>query len=297
MERGSRLAGHKRRVATAGWPRTWLFSPADDSRKLASALRSDAGAVIADLEDAVAPERKLVARSEAARFARDGGGDAWRVVRINDPRTELGRADLEALRDSAPTAVMVPKATVDTVGVALASNPRVVPLIETALGVTQAGQIAATPGVIAVAFGSVDLSAELGLRPLPEGQELLYVRSELVVSCAAAGGLPLVDSVFVDLQDEDGLRAESERGRALGFSGKLCIHPRQVSIAEAAFTPSPEEMSAAHRTVEAYERGRRSGRGAVLDDGEMVDLATVRRAQRLLLGNDLVVSERDQGSA
>jgi citrate lyase subunit beta/citryl-CoA lyase len=259
---------------------TWLFAPADVPRRLASALRSRAGVVIADLEDAVAPERKHAARIEAAGFVRERG-DAWRVVRVNDPRFADGRADLEQLRTCDPDAVVVPKATLESVEIALSLVRRVIPLIETARGVVEAERIAALDGVLALALGSVDLAAELELEELPDGGELVYVRSRLTIAAAAAG-LPAIDGVFLRLGDPAGLEAEARRARALGFAAKLCIHPAQLEPIERAFTPTAAELAQARRVVEAYEAALRDERGVSVASGQMVDLATLRRAQRLI---------------
>jgi len=261
-------------------PVTWLFAPADVPRRLASALRSRAGVVIADLEDAVAPERKHAARIEAAGFVRERG-DAWRVVRVNDPRFADGRADLEQLRTCDPDAVVVPKATLESVEIALSLVRRVIPLIETARGVVEAERIAALDGVLALALGSVDLAAELELEELPDGGELVYVRSRLTIAAAAAG-LPAIDGVFLRLGDPAGLEAEARRARALGFAAKLCIHPAQLEPIERAFTPTAAELAQARRVVEAYEAALRDERGVSVASGQMVDLATLRRAQRLI---------------
>jgi citrate lyase subunit beta / citryl-CoA lyase len=273
------------------WPRTWLFAPADQERKLEAAMRSAAGAVVADLEDAVAPTGKALARAGAGRLAeRDDAAAPWRVVRINEVSTPDGQDDLRWLTRCEPDAVMVPKATCAGVERTLEVTPRVVALVETALGVREAGEIADLRGVVALALGGIDLAAELDLAELPGGDELLFVRSKLVLDAAASGGVPVIDRVFPYLDDEPGLAADSARGRALGMRGKLCIHPRQLGTVEGAFAPSPDQLARATRIVERYEKTIAEGRGAVTVDGEMVDLATVRQAKRVLgvapTGND-----------
>jgi citrate lyase beta subunit len=265
--------------ATQLW-RTLLFSPADDPGMLAKALASGADAVIADLEDAVRPERKGRAREEALRFAIAAPGPA-RIVRVNDPTTPTGVLDLEAMGGATPAALMVPKATPDSVRSAAEVGLPVVALIESAAGLRGASRIAWLDGVVAVALGSVDLGAELRLRPLPNGEELLHARSGLVIDCAAAR-VTALDGVFVDLADEAGLRAEATRARALGFRGKLCIHPRQLGPVRAAFAPSAEEVDSARRIVEAYEGAGRGERGAIVLDGKMVDAAVLRGARLVL---------------
>jgi citrate lyase subunit beta/citryl-CoA lyase len=269
------------------WPRAWLFTPADDRRKLDSAARSGAEAVIADLEDAVAQERKDIAREQALEFLaehvpRDGPA---RVVRINAPRTEHGRVELQRLSERQPAAVMVPKANLATIALARAARLPVVALVETAQGVSELEEIAALDGVLAIALGTVDLAAELGLGEMPDGLELLHVRSRLVLACAL-GGIPAIDGVYLNVTDMGGLADEARRARALGFAGKLCIHPAQLEIVHDAFIPSATELERARRVVEAYEHSLAEQRGAGLADGEMVDLATVRNARRILGSTD-----------
>ncbi len=268
------------------WPRAWLFVPADDERKLASALGSGAEAVIADLEDAVAPARKDVARERAGCFL-DGqasGGESAstvRVVRINDPRSEHGGRDLDLLAGRQGAVAMVPKATRETIAATRATGAGLVALIETPQGVAEAETIAAADGVLALAIGTVDLAAELGLGELPDGQELLYARSRIVLAGALAD-VPVLDGVHLALDDPSGLQAEVIRARALGFAGKLCIHPRQLAPVREAFTPTAAELQRARRTVADYERTLAGDGGVTVSQGEMQDAATVRRARRII---------------
>jgi citrate lyase subunit beta/citryl-CoA lyase len=270
---------------------TWLFTPADQPRKLDAALRSHAQVVIADLEDAVASERKELAREHAFEFVPGDGappGDGLppkepplRIARINDPRTDIGRADLERLSGASPPALMVPKAELASLALAHAAGMRTVALVETARGVAEVERIAALDGVLAIAIGTVDLAAELHLGQLPDDLELLHVRSRVVLACALAG-IPALDGVHLAIDDADALAAQARRARALGFAGKLCIHPAQVAVVREAFAPSAAELERARAVVDAYRRSRAEQRGAALADGEMVDLATVRRAEAIL---------------
>jgi citrate lyase subunit beta/citryl-CoA lyase len=287
-------------------PRTWLFTPADERRKLNAALGSRADVAIADLEDAVAPQRKQLAREQACAFVSGddaplGGGAPLgegappgagsppsehaplRVARINDPRTDVGRADLERLSAATPPALMVPKAELDSLALAHAAGVRTIALVETARGVAEVERIAALDGVVAVALGAVDLAAELGLGELPEGLELLHVRSRMVLACAL-GGVPALDGVHLAIDGLDALAAEARRARALGFAGKLCIHPAQIDVVREAFAPSAAELDKARAVADAYRRSLGEQRGAALAGGEMVDLATVRRAEATLRG-------------
>jgi citrate lyase beta subunit len=264
---------------TPAAPRSLLFVPADRPERVAKALAGGAEAVIVDLEDAVRPEQKEAARGQLPELL-GGAGEARRIVRVNDPATAAGRLDLEAAAAAGAEAVMVPKASRAGVATASAAGLPVLALIESAAGLREAGDVAAQEGVTGLALGNVDLGAELGLRPLPGGEELLFARSSLVFDAAAAG-LPAFDGVFLDPADEDGLRAEAERSRALGFRGKLCIHPSQLEPVRRAFAPTAAELERARRALGAYEEPGTEP-GAIVVDGRMVDEAVLRDARRLL---------------
>jgi citrate lyase subunit beta/citryl-CoA lyase len=276
------------------WPRAWLFAPADDRGKLNRALSSRAEAVIADLEDSVAPGRKEDARENALEFLRSPAGapPAPRIVRINDPRGEHGRLDLERLRAMSPT-VMVPKACLATLDEVHALGMPTVALVETAHGLAEVEQIAARGLTIAVAIGTVDLAAELELGELPDGAELHYARSRVVLACAL-GAIPAIDGPQLGVSDFERLRAEALRARALGFAGKLCIHPAQLEIVIDAFTPTDAEVAQARRTIDSYERSLSEGRGVTLAGEQMVDAASVRRARRTLARLDTHLYEMPQ---
>jgi citrate lyase beta subunit len=140
-------------------------------------------------------------------------------------------------------------------------------------------EIAAHPRVTALALGSVDLAAELSLGSLPGGEELLHVRTTLVINSRAAGiGSPL-DGVHVDIADEPGLVQATERARALGFGGKLCIHPSQIEPVRRVFAGT--DIDWAREVIDVYEQAVSEGRGAIAHNGQMVDLAVVQRARAI----------------
>ena len=271
-------------MSGAPWPRAWLFTPADEPHKLNSATRSGAEGLIADLEDGVAPQRKYLAREHAAEFlARANGEGPRRIVRINDPRTERGRHDLERLAGQPGLTVMVPKASLSSVDLVHEAGAQAIALVESVIGVSEVERIATLEGVVAIAIGTVDLAAELGLGELPGGMELLHIRSRVVLACALAG-VPAIDGVHLRTGDLEELGVEARRSRALGFAAKLCIHPAQLAVVREAFAPSAQELEHARAVVDAYERALADARGAVLNNGELGDLSTVRRA-RLILGD------------
>ena len=259
-------------------PRSYLFVPADRPERYAKALASAADAVIVDLEDAVAPAAKESARGALADWlARSAAQAAARViVRINAVDTPWFADDLALLRSSRIAAVMLPKAERRT---DLASIPHdcLLPLIETAAGVDAVREIARTPHVQRLVFGSIDLQADLGIAG--DDQELLLFRSQLVLQSRLAGIAPPVDGVCTAIDDAAALEAQTLRARRLGFSAKLCIHPRQVEAVNRGFTPSAEELAWAQRVIEASAT---AGGGAVAVDGKMVDKPVLLRARAML---------------
>ena len=229
-----------------------------------------------DLEDGVPPDAKQRARAMVADVL--GGHAAW--VRINAVGTELAAADLEAIAGLA-VGSRIPKvessADVHWVRERVPDTPLIC-AIESARGLIAAHEIAQVAGVRHLSLGGVDLRRDLGAS---DGNlQTLYARSHLVVESRAAGLDPPIDSVYARLDDEAGLRAQTEFARSLGFFGKSAIHPRQLPILHDVFTPSSEELEWAQTVLDAFEA---SGGGAVkLPDGEFVDLPVADRARRLL---------------
>lgn len=273
--------------------RSLLFVPGSDERKLNRALTAGADAVVADLEDAVAPAEKGAARELVARMLAEPIRDCARIVRINGADTDLWEDDLAAIEPLGLDAVMLPKATPEAVAVVGPSGPPLVAIVETAAGLRLAFETASAPRVAALALGAADLGAELRLEPRADGQELLFARSSLVVDSAAAGiGSPL-DVVHLDTRDDEGLEQEAALARSLGFGGKLCIHPAQVGIVNRVFGPDDEQLAWARAAVDAYEQGLAEGRGAVGLNGELIDAPVVERARAILArGQDLTPPPR-----
>lgn len=258
---------------------SWLFCPADVPRRLDSARASGADAIILDLEDGVAASAKDVARRHAAEFLATpaAAGEPLRAVRVN--AGEEMAADLTALSHAHIDALVVPKATATSVAALSPHGPPVLAIVESALGVLDAAAIALTRRVFALMLGGADLGAELGLETRADGLELLGARSALVIASGAAGLRGPIDVVHLAVSDENALLAEAELARTLGFTGKACIHPRQLGPVHRAFTPSPDAVDAARRVLEAYEDAHARGTGVVLVDGAMVDEPVVRAAR------------------
>jgi citrate lyase beta subunit len=260
--------------------RSILFVPGSDERKLARALDSEADAVVADLEDAVAPAQKERARAVVVEQLRARRRDGL-MVRINGTHTPYFEEDLRAIAGLDLAAVVLPKATPDAVARCGSGEPPLLAIVETAQGLRQAYELAASPRVAALLLGAADLGAELGLSPLVDSQELLFARSKLVVDAAAAGIRPPFDMVHLDVRDADALAAEAATARALGFGGKACIHPDQVEVVNRVFAPTAAELAWADEAIGAYEAAVAGGQGAVLVAGTLVDRAVVERARRI----------------
>lgn len=203
-------------------------------------------------------------------------------MRVNGAHTEWFAADLALVAELEPDALVLPKATPDAVAALGSAGPPVVAIVETAAGVRAAYETAASARVVALLLGAVDLGAQLGLEPRPDGAEILYARSKLVVDSAAAGIRPPFDIVHLDVRDDGGLEQECLLARSLGFRGKACIHPGQLDTVNRVFSPTEAELAWAREVVAAYEREAAGGRGVFALDGSMVDLPVVERARRIL---------------
>ena len=263
--------------------RSLLFVPGSDERKLVRALESDADAVVADLEDAVAPDEKEAARELVREvYAAVPGAGPLRLVRVNAAGTSFHAGDMDAVRAIEPAAIVLPKATPGAVAALGPDGPPVVAIVETSQGVRFSYEIAVHPRVAALQIGAVDLGAEVGLEPRPDGLELLYVRSKVVYDSIAAGLRSPFDVVHLDVHAGVALEEECRLARSLGFRGKACIHPSQVPIVNDAFVPSESELAWARRVLAAYDQAVTDGRGAIALDGAMIDLPVVERARRLL---------------
>ncbi|MCP4435605.1 MAG: CoA ester lyase [Actinomycetia bacterium] len=266
--------------------RSYLYVPGDRPDRLEKALASAADAVIADLEDAVAPAGKAEARSAIAEVLRSDRADGPEVlVRINND-DQLGE-DLAAVIGAGVGTVYLPKADSASLGRLLAelgpSDTQVVALIESARGLLDAAALAATSGVRNLAIGEADLTAELGIEPSDDRREMWPLRSQLVVASAAAGIDPPTGPVSTDFRDLDDLREDTEALRRAGFVARSAIHPAQLEVINEVFTPSDAEVQRASRLVELFEESVARGDGACVDDeGRMVDEAVVRSARRVL---------------
>jgi len=251
-----------------------LFVPGDRPDRFPKARASGADEIVLDLEDAVAPDAKAAAREHVSRWrATEGTG----VVRINHPGSPWYEDDVAELADR-PCVVMLPKAASqeEIAGLMnrLAPGSCVIPLLESALGVLEARDICAAAGVVRGAFGNADLASDHGVDPA-DRSALAHARAATVLASAASRVAPPLDGVTIALTDDELLRADAEHAAGLGFTGKLCIHPRQVPIVNEVFSASPEELAWAREVVAA-------GDSVTVVDGQMVDKPVIERARRLL---------------
>ena len=270
-------------MASLQTARSFLFAPGSEERKLVRALGSGADAVVADLEDAVAPAEKAAARDLTTRLVAETETNAARLVRVNGVGTEWHDADVAAAEASSADGIVLPKATAAAVAaVSDRVDLPIVAIVETAAGLREAFAIASHRSVRALMLGAVDLGLQLGLEPRDDGHEILFARSSLVVDSAAAGLRGPIDRVWVDVRDLDGLTGDCVVGRSLGFRGKALVHPDQIAPTHEAFAPSVDELQRAREIVAAYERAEADGQGVVALDGEMIDAPVVERARELL---------------
>jgi len=268
--------------------RSLLFVPGDDPRKTAKAAASGADCVILDLEDGVAAERKLEARGIVAEsLATLDFGRSERLVRLNPVGSKLYPGDFEATFPAHPDGYVIPKveSAEQLREVEGRTSSRPIPLlalIESARGVAELKEIAgSTVRLEALLFGAEDLAGDLGAVRTREGTEGAWARGAVVIM-AAAHSLQAIDTVFIDLNDLEGLRREAGEACRMGYVGKMAIHPKQIAVIHEAFTPSDEEIARARRLVDEHARQQALGTGAFSLDGKMVDWPMVRAARRLL---------------
>ncbi|MEN3282048.1 MAG: citrate lyase subunit beta / citryl-CoA lyase [Solirubrobacteraceae bacterium] len=262
--------------------RSWLYVPADRPELFEKALATEADAIVLDLEDAVAPDRKALARDHAAAFIDRFHGRPV-VVRVN-PLGAGGDVDVAAVARSGLEAVRLAKAESEADVRTVAEMLRragvmagVVPLLESALAVERAYALAiADPAVRGLAIGEFDLATALG-----GGEEALaWCRSRVAVAAAACGLPRPPQGAYLDVRDLEGLRRDCFRGRAAGFFGRSAIHPGQVPVINEVYTPDEEDVRAARSLLDSVRVAHENGTGAWLDEhGRLVDAAAISRAR------------------
>lgn len=267
--------------------RSVLYIPAANQRAMEKAQGLPADAIIFDLEDAVAPDAKEAARDALAQALTQDYGRRARIVRINGMATDWGEGDARAcagaLADKAD-AVLIPKvdsaADLDRVAALIPDLP-LWAMMETPLGMLNAAEIAAHPRLQGMVMGTNDLAKELNSRFRPDR---LPMQSGLglCLLAAKAYGKVIVDGVFNAFKDDEGLRAECEQGRDMGFDGKTLIHPAQLAITNQVFAPADADIDLARRQIEAFEAATREGKGVAVVDGKIVENLHVETARKTL---------------
>ena len=269
-------------------PRSWLFVPADSEKKIARAIESEADAIIFDLEDSVSIERKAAARDILKGLAPRSGGPAW-WVRINPLRNEHHKKDLTVFASADFEGVVLPKAESGADVVELSHTTGNLPIhaIVTETAASLFGLLSyrePSCPLAAMSWGAEDLSAALGAASKYDadgGLAFTYrLARSLCLAGAAAAGVQPVDGIFADFKDEEGLRKETEAASREGFTGKLAIHPDQVAVINAAFTPSDSDIEQARAIVAAFEAQPDAGVLSVA--GKMVDRPHLVQARRVI---------------
>ncbi|MDP3293703.1 MAG: CoA ester lyase [Nevskia sp.] len=276
-----------------------LFVPADNERKLAKAVSCGADALAFDLEDSVLPDRKPLARSLLVEYLKTYAGTSEAWIRVNDLASGELLSDLAAVVASKPVGIVLPKVfgPEDIVAVShyleMAETQAGLPvggigivavITETPAAVLRMGELTrvSLPRLKALMWGGEDLSSAMGAgdpRQADGRWRPVYEHARIQCLLAAhALGIEAIDTVYVDFKNQDGCRANSETARYDGFTGKIAIHPDQVPVINAAFSPSEEEIAFARRVIAAFE----SGAGAVQLDGKMLDVPHLKAARRLL---------------
>ena len=268
--------------------RSFLFVPGTRPERYAKAHASGADAIIIDLEDAVAAREKNSARDQlASAFEQLGAPERARsVVRMNASGTPWFEDDLKLLADlvgQGLRAVMLPKAesalVLQQLAQALGSDCALLPLVESLAGWDGVDALAAAPQVLRLAFGHLDFQADVGMAAGADEVELAPVRLAVVLAARRAGLAASIDGVTAAIRDAERLQEDAARSRRFGFGAKMCIHPEQIALVNAAFSPSAAELDWARRVLAAVEA---AGGGVVSLDGRMVDGPVVRSAQRTL---------------
>ena len=271
--------------------RSALYIPGSKERAMDKARSLPTDAIIFDLEDAVAPEEKENARTLLARTLREADfGPRAKLVRINGFDTDWGAADLRVIAEASPEAILLPKVNSAQDIEALArrldaqaqtANTRIWAMMETPLGILNAAAIAAAPRMAGFVMGTNDLAKELGCRARADRLPMQYALQTCLMAARAAGIVAL-DGVYNAFKDDDGLRAECDQGRDLGFDGKTLIHPAQLEIANAAFAPDAAALDLARRQIAAFDAARALGQGVAVVDGKIVENLHIVTARQIL---------------
>lgn len=280
--------------------RSLLYMPGSNPRALEKARTLPADGLILDMEDAVAPDAKQLAREQIiAALAEGGYGHRELMVRVNALSTEWGADDIKAVSEAStpPDAVLIPKPSTaaDVVEAINAFEAAGCPdtvemwiMAETPLCILNIAEVAsAHPRLKGMVLGTSDLSKDTRVRHTPDRLGFIAALN-LCVYAARANGLGIIDGVQLDLEDADLLALSCEQGRDLGFDGKSLIHPKQIAAANAAYAPDEQEIAAARNIIAAFEQAQSEGKGVVVVNGRLVENLHVEEAKRQLALADAI---------
>lgn len=276
--------------------RSMLFMPGNNAGMLLNADALGADSIILDLEDAVSPAEKDSARilvRNALKYLNYKNCEV--IIRINSIDTEYWKKDLDEIIPLKPDMIMPPKVScakdVQIVADYISSAEKkyniekhiaIIPLIETALGVENAYEIASSSErVQAIFLGGEDLTADLRCKRTKKGDEIFYSRGRMVIAARAAN-ISVYDTPFTDVDDEEGLKADSQFAKGLGFTGKAVISPRHVACVNEVFSPTKEEIEYAYEVMEIIRVAKEQGKGAISLRGKMIDAPIVERARQTI---------------
>jgi len=278
--------------------RSLLYTPVDHERKVKKVDHFGADAIVLDLEDAVAMEYKVAAR-DLIQPALATIKNSTRCVRVNDFTTGLTYGDIDAIVCDNIDVIILPKVEspahleladkeIGRLEMQRGLEPgaiQLLPLVETALGLMRAYEIAmaAPTRMSRLNFGLGDFSVDINVSVTPHGHELLYARSKLVVASRAARLAPPLDGPFLDIHDDEGLRANTKLSREVGLHGRVCVYPQQVDTVNDVYAKvTPEELIRARRFVEVFEEAIKGGSASIQIDGEFVDYPLYNRCVQML---------------
>lgn len=277
--------------------RSCLFTPGNHLRRMEKTLQEDCDAVILDLEDAVAAAEKPAARATILDYLKKPRGHRKAYVRVNALGTEWSFADFTTIVVADLDGILLPKAESATdlhiADYLISSLERdrglspgsvdLMAIIETAKGVENMSAIArATPRLKRLCFGSGDFTNDTATAWTLDNPLTALGRAQLAIASRAAGIEPPLDTVWAILDDEAGLIAEAKSARALGYQGKMTIHPKQLEIVNRIFSPSPEEIATAQKVCKAFDAAEAAGSSAFVLDGVFIDYPVAYRARKIL---------------
>ncbi|MFT4097925.1 MAG: CoA ester lyase [Rhodoblastus sp.] len=284
--------------------RSCLYMPGSNARALEKSRTLAADALILDLEDAVAPDAKAMARNQVAAAVKAGGfGRREVVIRVNGLATPWGAEDMIAAAEAAPDAILVPKVSTpgDVMMAAKAireagapETTRLWAMMETPLAMLNADSIARTAAdpasrLSVFIMGTNDLAKETRARLTP-GRPSMLAWLSICVAAARAHGIEIIDGVYNDFSNEAGLRAECEQGRDFGMDGKTLIHPSQIGPCNEIFAPSSDEVEFARKIIDVFSQPANAAKGAIQIDGKMVELLHAEIAKRTVAIADAIAA-------